>query len=96
MMQERFQEVKERLTFLTGTLEQAENYRSREKKQYFILPLFMCPCSWRGWIAEVLLMIAVGGLALLFSSFYSTRSVHLQMIHLQEEIRQMEEKGRGV
>ena len=65
LMQERFQEVKERLTFLTGTLEQAENYRSREKKQYFIF-LFLCVLLWLQDGLRLLPMIAVGGLALLF------------------------------
>ncbi len=93
LMQERFQEVKERLTFLTGTLEQAENYRSREKKQYFIF-LFLCVLLMAaGWIAELLPMIAVGGLALLFVLilFFKKRTSSDDP-HLQEEIRKWRRK----
>lgn len=93
LMLERFQEVKERLLFLTNTLQQEKKYKNSETKQYVIYLLICLFLIAAGWSTEIYIILAAGGLGLLFVLFLLLKKRSSSKEHqIQEEIRKWQRK----
>lgn len=93
LLRERYEEAKERLTFLADALERAKRYKSREKSQYVLLLLLSLVLLAAGWMAELLAMMVLGGVGLpvvlYFLLFKCTPSEEEQ---LQKEIQKWKKR----
>ena len=85
----RKKDIRERVTFLTKSLNQVENNRKRDKWQFGILIfLFMILGFW-GWFSDLSMMLMVSGIGVMFSlySLWKLKSKTAHEESLKEELK---------